>query len=89
MRYVTPKGEISYADPDHPVYATEASVDSLLAGSGNSQSNVRNSTYAAYVSDMRAFIRSSTTVWWVSLICRGMCCCMRACFITMTGCGLR
>jgi iron complex outermembrane receptor protein len=52
MRYVTPQGAISYADPAHPVYATQNSVDSLLAGSGASQSNVSNSSYSAYVSDV-------------------------------------
>jgi iron complex outermembrane receptor protein len=52
MRYVTPQGAISYADPAHPVYATQNSVDSLLAGTGASQSNVSNSTYSAYVSDV-------------------------------------
>lgn len=55
MRYVTPGGDISYPDPAHPVYATEASVDSLLSGTGNSHSNVSNSTYAAYVSDVINF----------------------------------
>lgn len=52
MRYVTPQGGIVYADPAHPVYATQNSVDSLLAGSGASHSNVSNSTYAAYVSNV-------------------------------------
>jgi iron complex outermembrane receptor protein len=55
MRYVTPQGTISYADPAHPVYATQNSVDSLLAGTGASHSNVSNSTYAAYVSDVMNF----------------------------------
>jgi iron complex outermembrane receptor protein len=55
MRYVTPGGDISYADADHPVYPTKASVDSLLAGTGNSYSNVSNSTYAAYFSDVINF----------------------------------
>lgn len=52
MRYVTPQGAISYADPAHPVYATQNSVDSLLAGTGESKSNVSNSSYSAYVSDV-------------------------------------
>ncbi|GAA3966266.1 TonB-dependent receptor [Mucilaginibacter dorajii] len=52
MRYVTPQGGVSYLDPAHPVYATQNSVDSLLAGTGASHSNVSNSTYAAYVSDV-------------------------------------
>jgi iron complex outermembrane receptor protein len=55
MRYVTPQGEIVYADDAHPVYATQESVDSLLAGTGISNSNVTNSTYAAYVSDVINF----------------------------------
>lgn len=55
MRYVTPQGEIIYADDAHPVYATKASVDSLLAGTGVSNSNVSNSTYAAYLSDVINF----------------------------------
>lgn len=52
MRYVTPQGAISYADPAHPVYATQNSVDSLLAGTGASKSNVSNSTYSAYASNV-------------------------------------
>lgn len=55
MRYVTPQGEIIQANDTHPVYATQESVDSLLAGSGNSNSNVTNSTYAAYISDVINF----------------------------------
>lgn len=55
MRYVTPQGAISYANPAHPVYATQNSVDSLLAGTGASHSNVSNSTYAAYVSNVMNF----------------------------------
>ncbi|MGF7040881.1 TonB-dependent receptor domain-containing protein [Mucilaginibacter lappiensis] len=52
MRYVTPQGAISYADPAHPVYTTQNSVDSLLAGTGESKSNVSNSSYSAYASDV-------------------------------------
>lgn len=55
MRLVTPQGGISYPAPDHPVYATQASVDSLLASSGNSHSNISNSTYAVYFSDVINF----------------------------------
>jgi len=55
MRYVTPQGDVSYDDPAHPVYLTQNSVDSLLAGSGASHSNSSNSTYAAYVSDVINF----------------------------------
>lgn len=52
MRYVTPQGGIVDIDPAHPIYATQNSVDSLLASSGQSHSNVSNSTYAAYASDV-------------------------------------
>ncbi|MBE9585830.1 TonB-dependent receptor [Mucilaginibacter sp. JRF] len=52
MRLVTPQGDVSYPDGALPVYLTRASVDSLLAGTGNSQSNVSTSTYAAYISDV-------------------------------------
>jgi iron complex outermembrane receptor protein len=52
MRYVTPQGDISYPNPEHPVYTTRASVDSLLAGSGSSNSKIGNSAYSAYVSDV-------------------------------------
>jgi iron complex outermembrane receptor protein len=55
MRYVTPQGGVSYPDPAHPVYTTQNSVDSLLAGTGASHSNVSNSTYAAYASDVINF----------------------------------
>ncbi|HEX5155316.1 MAG TPA: TonB-dependent receptor [Parafilimonas sp.] len=57
MRYVTPQGEIIQADDEHPVYATQESVDSLLASSGNSNSNSSNSTYAFYVSDVINFTK--------------------------------
>lgn len=52
MRYVTPQGGIIQIDPEHPVYATQASVDSLLAGTEPSHSNVSNSAYAAYISNV-------------------------------------
>lgn len=52
MRYVTPQGGIVQIDPSHPVYTTQNSVDSLLAHTGQSNSNVSNSTYAAYASDV-------------------------------------
>lgn len=55
MRHVTPQGETIQANDAHPVYASQESVDSLLASSGNSSSNVSNSTYAAYVSDVINF----------------------------------
>ena len=58
MRYVTPQGGISYEDDAHPVYATQNSVDSLLAGSGASHSNSSSSTYAAYASDVINFTPS-------------------------------
>ncbi|HMG09545.1 MAG TPA: TonB-dependent receptor [Mucilaginibacter sp.] len=52
MRYVTSQGAISYANPAHPVYTTQNSVDSLLVGTGESKSNVSNSSYSAYASDV-------------------------------------
>jgi iron complex outermembrane recepter protein len=56
-RNVTPQGDVSFTDPFtgdelEPVYLTSASVDNLLAGSGISNSNIRNSSYSAYVSDV-------------------------------------
>ncbi|WP_183565410.1 TonB-dependent receptor [Mucilaginibacter sp. SP1R1] len=58
MRMVTPQGAISYPNPAHPVYTTQNSVDSLLAGSGASHSNTSNSSYSAYVSDVINFTPS-------------------------------
>lgn len=55
MRYVTPQGGIEQIDPSHPVYATQNSVDSLLAHSGASHSNSSYSTAAVYVSDVINF----------------------------------
>jgi iron complex outermembrane receptor protein len=56
-RNVTPQGDISYSDPVtgdplEPVYLTQASVDNLLAPLEGSNSNVSNSSYSAYVSDV-------------------------------------
>lgn len=55
MRYVTPQGGIEQIDPAHPIYATQNSVDSLLAHTGVSHSNSSYSTAAIYVSDVINF----------------------------------
>lgn len=55
MRYVTPEGEVFQVDDARPVYLTSESVDSLLAGTGVSQSHIQKSSYAAYVSDVINF----------------------------------
>lgn len=52
MRDVTPQGNISYPDPTRPVYTTQASVDSLLAGSGANNAKLSNSIYSAYATEM-------------------------------------
>ena len=59
-RSVTPQGDVNYVDPFSgdtlaPVYLTQASVDNLLAGSEGSHSNIRNSSYSAYVSNILNF----------------------------------
>lgn len=56
-RNVTPQGDISYTDPFSgeemaPVYLTKASVDNLLAGTEPANSNISNSSYSAYVSNL-------------------------------------
>lgn len=57
-RNVTPQGDVNYVDPFHPndtldpVYLTRASIDKLLADSAISNSNVNNSSYSAYISDV-------------------------------------
>lgn len=56
-RNVTPQGEVNYINPNsgqpnHPVYLTVASVDSLLANTGVRNSNIINNAYSAYVSDV-------------------------------------
>jgi iron complex outermembrane receptor protein len=55
MRYVTPQGGTEPYVADRPVYATQNSVDSLLAGSGASHSNSSFSTYSIYASDVINF----------------------------------
>ena len=55
VRLVTPEGDIIQYDEAHPVYMTKASIDSLLAGAGNSISNTSKKTYAAYLSDVVNF----------------------------------
>lgn len=56
-RNVTPQGEVNYKDPSTgdelpPVYLTRASIDNLLSGLEGSNSNISNSYYSAYVSDV-------------------------------------
>ncbi|GAA4301503.1 TonB-dependent receptor [Compostibacter hankyongensis] len=56
-RNVTPQGDVNYVDPFSgdtlvPVYLTKASIDNLLAGTEPAHSNISNSSYAAYVSDV-------------------------------------
>jgi iron complex outermembrane receptor protein len=56
-RNVTPQGDVNYADPFSgetlaPVYLTKASVDNLLAGMEPSHSNISNTSYSAYASDV-------------------------------------
>ncbi|MET0243758.1 MAG: TonB-dependent receptor, partial [Flavitalea sp.] len=59
-RNVTPQGDVNYVDPFSgdtlaPVYLTSSSIDQLLAGTGNANSNISNSSYSAYVSDVINF----------------------------------
>ena len=58
VRYVTPQGAVIQLDDAHPVYMTQASIDSLLASAGNSMSHSSKQTYAAYVSDVINFTPS-------------------------------
>lgn len=56
-RNVMPQGDVNYVDPFTgdtmaPVYMTKNSVDNMMAGTGVSNSNVTNSSYGAYVSDV-------------------------------------
>jgi iron complex outermembrane receptor protein len=56
-RSVTPQGGVSYVDPFSgdtlaPVYLTRASIDNLLAGTEGSHSNISNSSYSAYASNV-------------------------------------
>ncbi len=57
IRNVTPQGGENFVDPFTgdslpPVYLTKASVDNLLGSTGGSNSNVTNSAYSAYISDV-------------------------------------
>src|SRR5690606_14498153 len=55
---VTPQqAEVEYIKPSTtdtiaPVYLSRAFVDQILAGTGGANSNVSNSSYSAYVSDV-------------------------------------
>lgn len=56
-RNVTPQGDVNYVDPYSgdtlaPVYMTQASVDNLLAGLEGSASNITNSSFGAYASNV-------------------------------------
>jgi len=56
-RSVTPQGDVDYTDPFTgeelpPVYLTQASIENLLGGVENTQSNVVNSSYGAYFSNV-------------------------------------
>jgi len=57
MYNVTPQGAVNYIDPytgveAAPAYLTRPSVDNLLAPTGVSNSNAKDNTYSAYVSDV-------------------------------------
>jgi iron complex outermembrane receptor protein len=57
IRNVTPQGEENFIDPYTgeelpPVYLSRASVDNLLAATPANNSQVANSSYSAYVSDV-------------------------------------
>jgi iron complex outermembrane recepter protein len=56
-RNVTPQGGVNYVDPfsgdtTAPVYLTSASINNLLAPLENINSNITNSSYSAYASDV-------------------------------------
>lgn len=56
-RNVTPQGDVNYVDPYSgdtlaPVYLTQASIDNVLAGLENSASNITNSSFGAYASNV-------------------------------------
>lgn len=55
LRYVTPQGGSEAFDPGRPVNLSQASVDSLLAGTAPSHSNSSYSTAAIYISDVINF----------------------------------
>lgn len=56
-RNVTPQGDVNYVDPYSgdtlaPVYLTQASINNLLAGLEGSASNISNSSFGAYASNV-------------------------------------
>ncbi|HMF72680.1 MAG TPA: TonB-dependent receptor, partial [Flavitalea sp.] len=56
-RNVTPQGDVNYVDPFTgdslpPVYLTQSSIENLISGTGVTNSNISNSSYSAYVSDV-------------------------------------
>jgi iron complex outermembrane recepter protein len=58
VRNVTPQAaEVEYVDPKtgeitDPVYLSQALVDNILVGKSGTRSNVSNSSYSAYISDV-------------------------------------
>lgn len=56
-RNVTPQGDVNYIDPfsgeeQAPVYMTRASIENLLGGLEGTMSNIANSSYGAYFSNV-------------------------------------
>jgi iron complex outermembrane receptor protein len=56
-RNVTPQGDVNYVDPYSgdtlaPVYLTKGAIENLLAGVEGSSSNISNSSYSAYASNI-------------------------------------
>ncbi|ACT92224.1 TonB-dependent receptor [Dyadobacter fermentans] len=56
-RNVSPQGEVNYVNPYSgdtlaPVYLTQASIDNLLAGLEGSASNITNTSFGAYASNV-------------------------------------
>jgi iron complex outermembrane receptor protein len=56
-RNVTPQGDVNYVDPYlgdtlAPTYLTKESIDNLLAGTEPNLSNISNSSYSAYFSNV-------------------------------------
>jgi len=56
-RNVTPQGDVNYVDPYSgdtlaPVYLTKGAIENLLAGAEGSSSNISNSSYSAYASNI-------------------------------------
>jgi iron complex outermembrane receptor protein len=59
-RNVTPQGDVNYVDPYSgdtlaPTYLTQPAIDNLLAGTEPNRSNIKNSSYSAYFSNVINF----------------------------------